>query len=253
LSLFPQRSATVRYYKIANWDWVLEPRLKEKFDTIVVAARRAGYFEALYVSVDHAHRTVTLRPGAHPVGASLNQQGSTATEHGAALVFSQAKTGTVAVLIYPYESEFMRLPEQLIVWRVFDGPTDVTPSVIDTAVADAFRYWRVSSVLDGGSWWDRWRIGMLRRRDRYQSKEKALLTRPSLVGRVVGAFLAWWPVLAFGVFSSLVTVVTGWHDFGDKLGAAFHSTSTTAKKSTTTSTTGCASGVAAAPSKAQDR
>jgi hypothetical protein len=253
LSLFPQRSADVRRYKFINWNVVLKPALQEKFEKVITAAEQAGYLERLYVRVEREHRTVTLFPGQHPVGASLRKQGSTAAEHGAALVFSQAKTGNVAVLLYPYESEFMRQPEKLIVWRVFVGPNDVTQSVIDAAVADAFRYWRVSSVLDGGSRWDRWRIGMLRRRDRYQSAEKAMTTRPSLVARAVGAFLAWWPVAAFVAFSALVTVVTGWHDFSDKFGAAFHSTSTAAKESTTTSKTGRASEAAAAPSTAQDR
>lgn len=253
MSLFPQRSADVRRYKIINWNVVLEPTLQEKFEAIVASASQAGYLERLYMRVEREYRTVTLRPGQHPVGASLRKQGSTAAEHGASLVFSQAKTGNVAVLLYPYESEFMQQPEKLIVWRVFDGPNDVTPSVIDGALADALRYWRVSSVLDGGSWWDRWRIAMLRRRDRYQSAERALTTRPSLVGRAVSEFLAWWPVAAFIAFSALVTNVTGWHDFGGKIRAALPLASDATHQSPQASSTGYASDAAAVPAKAQDR
>lgn len=104
LSLFPQRSADVRRYKFINWNVVLKPALQEKFEKVITAAEQAGYLERLYVRVEREHRTVTLFPGQHPVGASLRKQGSTAAEHGAALVFSQAKTGNVAVLLYPYES-----------------------------------------------------------------------------------------------------------------------------------------------------
>ncbi|WP_175873671.1 hypothetical protein [Burkholderia sp. BCC0397] len=175
--------------------------------------------------MDPEHRVVSLFLGVHPVGISLKHQypKTTASEGGAALVFSQAVTGNVAVFLYPYDSEFMHQPEKLIVWRVFRSPTEVTRRTIDAALVDAFRYWRVSSVVDGGSWWDRRRIGMLRRRDRYGSEDKALSTRPSVMQEFVSEILAWWPVAAIIGFSAIVTIVTGWHDFTDKVGQTLHS------------------------------
>ncbi|CAG4915620.1 hypothetical protein R54767_04218 [Paraburkholderia gardini] len=224
VALFPRRGVTLRRYRMMNWQLIVAPQLEQRFAAVCRRARRE-FWESLYVRKDSDHRTVSLWAGVHPVGSSLRNPGAMATEDGAALVFSQSVTGSVAVLLYPFESEFMHQKEDLIVWRVFEGPTDVTRRVIDAALVDAFRYWRVSSVFDGGSWWDRWRVGLLRRRDRYRSKEKAMAARPSFIGKAVGEFLAWWPVAAVLAFSGIVTIVTGWHDFADKVGDAFHVTS----------------------------
>ncbi|KVC47538.1 hypothetical protein WI72_04050 [Burkholderia ubonensis] len=224
VSLFSTRSATVRRYKMLNWRFVLAPRLERRFEAVRRSARQAQFSENVYVHVDRDHRSVSLFLGVHPVGLSLQVQypKTTAIEGGAALVFSQAVTGNVAVFLYPYDSEFMHQPDKLIVWRVFNGPNDVTLRAIDAALVDAFRYWRVSSVLDLGSWWDRWRIKQLRRRDRYRSEGKAMAAQPSWVARVVSEFLAWWPVAAVLAFSGIVTIVTGWHDFTGKVRDALH-------------------------------
>ncbi|WP_207002568.1 hypothetical protein [Trinickia mobilis] len=224
VTLFSTHGTRLRYYRMLNWRDVLVPRLERRFQAVRRRARQEGFWENLYVHVDRDHRAVSLFLGVHPVGLSLKVQNpkTTATEGGASLVFSQAVTGNVAVFLYPYDSEFMHQPEKLIVWRVFSSPTDITRRTIDAALVDAFRYWRVSSVLDGGSWWDRRRIGMLRRRDRYGSEDKALTTRPSVMQQVVSEFLAWWPVAAVLAFSGIVTIVTGWHDFTDKVGGTFH-------------------------------
>ncbi|KUZ89157.1 hypothetical protein WI40_28435 [Burkholderia ubonensis] len=223
--LFPGRGTTLHWYRMLNWCVVLAPRLERRFEAVRRRARQAGFREAVYVHVERDHRTVSLTLGQHPVGASLKNPKGTAAEGGAALVFSQAVTGNVAVFLYPYRSEFMRQHEDLIVWRVFDTPSDITKRTIDAALVDALRYWRVSSVLDGGSLWDRWRVGQLRRRDRYRSTEKAMTVRPSLIGKAVSAFLAWWPVAAVLAFSGVVTIVTGWHDFTNKVGYTLHSSS----------------------------
>ncbi|WP_181885403.1 hypothetical protein [Trinickia dinghuensis] len=196
VALFPRRGGTLRAYWMMNWRLIVAPRLERCFEAVRRRARRE-FWERLYVRTDSDHRTVSLWASVRPVGSSLRNPGATATESGAALVFSQSVTGSVAALLYPFESEFMHQKEDLTVWRV-------------------------SSVFDGGSWWDRWRIGLLRRRDRYRSKEKAMAARPSLIGKAVGEFLAWWPVAAVLAFSGIVTIVTGWHDFADQVGGGFH-------------------------------
>ncbi|SOE98077.1 hypothetical protein SAMN05446635_6035 [Burkholderia sp. OK233] len=55
-----------------------------------------------------------------------------------------------------------------------------------------------------------------------------MTSRSSLVGKAVSEFLAWWPVAAVLAFSGIVTIVTGWHDFTDKVGHTLPASSGTA-------------------------
>ena len=47
-------------------------------------------------------------------------------------------------------------------------------------------------------------------------------TRPSVVQEFVSEILAWWPVAAIIGFSAIVTIVTGWHAFTEKVGQTLH-------------------------------
>lgn len=148
-----------------NWKVDLTDRLEAKFQAAARTAQQDGHFEQLYTRRDDEKRSVSLCFGSHPVGASLQGNGL-AVEGGAALVFLQGVDGSVGVILYPYKSELMRRTETHIIWNVFDGPEDVMGRVIDAAIADFWRYSRVSSCLNGGSRSDQARIRKLVKKSR---------------------------------------------------------------------------------------
>lgn len=160
LKLTKDDTYSLRNSRMQKWQVDLAGRLEAKFDAAIQAAQKAGHFAQLYSRRDDNMRSVELFFGAHPVGISLKDK-STAIEGGAALVFSQAVNGSVGVFLYPYKSERMRRTETHITWKIFGGPEDVTDRQIDAAIADFWRYSRVSSCLDGGSWFDQFLIRKL--------------------------------------------------------------------------------------------
>lgn len=154
------RAHILRNYRLLNWRVDLVERLETKFHATIHSAQKDEHFEKLYSYRNDEIRTIQLNFGSHPIGASLQGNGL-AIENGSTLVFSQGADGSVYVILYPYKSELMQRKETYITWNVFHDPTDVTNLRIDAAIADFWRYSRVSSSLNGGSLCDRIRIGML--------------------------------------------------------------------------------------------
>ena len=231
------RTAELRRYRLINWSAVLVDHLDRQFKEAVKRGVVAAFPENLYIWHDPEHRSVTLFAGQHPVGNSLTGTG-TAAEGGAALTVSQAVDGSVTVFLYPFSSELMRRTEDRILWGHFQGPDELRERTIKKAIADAARYWRVSSALDGGSRFDRLRVDYLLLKAQLH---EAVSKRSWLAKTVkIGA----WLVGAISFLSALATlggtsvpqlwsrlhpstkvtmpVITGWYTFcpQDKTGAS---------------------------------
>lgn len=191
LSLQPT-TADLHRYRMLNWTVVLVDHLQQKFAAAAVRGIVAAFRENLYVQPDLDRRSLTLAAGNHPVGNSLKGSGL-AVEGGAALTVSQAVDGSVAVFLYPFKSELMRRKEDNILWALFKGPDDVTKRTIDRAIADAARYWRVSSALDGGSRPDRLRVDYLVLR----AQLREAIARRSWIGKLVKIGVSLVAVISF--------------------------------------------------------
>jgi hypothetical protein len=220
-----------------NWDAVLVDRLNRKFEEVATRGVIAAFQENLYVYHDLQHRSITLYAGSHPVGNSLQGPGL-AIEEGAALTVSQAVDGSVAFVMYPFKSELMHRSEDKFLWGLFKGPDVVSWRAIEKAISDAARYWRVSSVLDGGSRFDRLCVDYLLLKARLReviSKRNwlAKMTKISVVLVGVISFLSAVATLAGTSIPQLwsqlhpsknvgMPLVTGWYTFcpQDKTGAS---------------------------------
>lgn len=231
------RTAELRRYRLINWSAVLVDHLDRQFKEAVKHGVIAAFPENLYIRHDPEHRSAALFAGQHPVGNSLKGTGI-AVEGGAALTVSQGVDGSVAVFLHPFSSELMRRTEDKILWGHFKGPDELHERTIGKAIADAARYWRVSSALDGGSRFDRLRVDYLLLKAQLR---EAIAKRNWLAKTVkIGA----WLVGAIGFLSALATlggtsipqlwsrlhpstkvvmpVITGWYTFcpRDKTGAS---------------------------------
>jgi len=231
-----QRRAELRRYRMLNWSNVLVDCLDRKFEEEIARGFVAAFQEKLYIRHDPQRRSVSLFAGKHPVGNSLVGAGI-AVEEGAALTVSQGVDGSVAFFLYPFKSELMHRREEKILWGIFNGPDDVRERTIRRAIADAARYWRVSSALDGGSRFDRLYVGylLLKARLREAAAKRTRLAKMAKIGACfVGAigFLSAIATLAETsvprIWSRLhpstnlgMPVITGWYTFcpQDKTGA----------------------------------
>ncbi len=81
-----------------------------------------------------------VRAGAAPASLSL------VTEHGAAIVFSQNVAGTIAVLLYPYESSAAKVNESNILLDFDLDPIDLDNRKIEKYLATFFRYCNATSA-----------------------------------------------------------------------------------------------------------
>jgi hypothetical protein len=168
-----QAAARVRYYAKLNWR-IHADKAEQYFLATCATARAEGFFEFLYTSRDDERRQVQMFAGQHPIGDIAIKRDlkgrevgrELAPEHGAAIVISQAITGAVAVILYPYESAAAKRTERYIVWKILDDPTEVTSALLSRATADFLVYLRVSSSLFAESRRDRARIRYLELRSR---------------------------------------------------------------------------------------
>ncbi|WP_167313461.1 hypothetical protein [Ralstonia insidiosa] len=232
-----QRTAELRRYRLLNWSTVLVDHLDRNFREAVKRGVVAAFQENLFVHHDPQHRSVTLLAGHHPVGNSLKGTGI-AVEGGAALTVSQGIDGSVAFFLYPFSSELMRRTEDKILWARFKSPDVVRERTIKKAIADAARYWRVSSALDGGSRFDRLCVDYLL----LKAQIREALARSSWLAKTVKIGLSLVGVIGF--LSALATlagtsvpqlwsrlhppakagmpVIAGWYTFcsQDKTGAS---------------------------------
>jgi hypothetical protein len=168
-----EAAARLRRYAMLNW-WVHVEKAERYFNELALEGKTTKFFEALYVSRNDSDRQIQLFSGQHPISDLLVKKDSHGREigreftfeHGAALVLSQAINGTVAIILYPYESEAASRTSKYIIWKILDNPTEITDSLLRKGTNDFLCYMRVSSVLFTESVSDRLRIAYLEWRGR---------------------------------------------------------------------------------------
>lgn len=161
-------SATRRDNKRAKW-WELADSIERLFREFCDKASSDGYLDALYVSRNDEDRQIQLFAGQHPIGSSeskldpvtMRKTYKIHSEHGAALVVSQAVTGDVGIFLYPYSSEKLNRQEENIIWGYYCNPDRLTNSVMKKAMRDFMVYIRVSSACFNETATDRFRIHYL--------------------------------------------------------------------------------------------
>lgn len=206
-------AARNRRYKMLNWTVHVE-KIEKHFGSVCEEAKKAAFFESLYVSHNDDHRQIQLFAGQHPIGSSEVTRDASGrktghklhTEHGAALVLSQSTLGDVAVILYPYASEKFYRIQPHIIWSVFPDPTKITNSVLNSAIRDFFCYLRVSSALFSESLTDRLRIQYLELRSK----------RYTGVGSVTKLVFSHWSWVFLGAVGSVASIYSVWPEVHPK-------------------------------------
>lgn len=200
-------AARIRWYKMLNWKVHVE-KIEKHFGAVCEQAKKANFFENLYVSRNDEHRQIQLFAGQHPIGSSEVTRDALGreigfrlhNEHGAALVLSQSTLGDVAVILYPYSSEKMSRIQPHIIWAVFSDPTKITDSVLNSATRDFFRYLRVSSALFSESLADRLHIQYLELRSK----------RYTGGGGITKLVFSHWAWVFLGAIGSVASIYSVW-------------------------------------------
>lgn len=153
MNIRKDQSQLRRRYKEINWG--VHRRLAEEFfQRVALQAKKDGFFENLYVSVNAEERQIQLAAGSHPAGhlePTFDQHGNRTgqrfpTEGGATLVISQGGDGSVSIFLFPFSSERMNMKIPCITWAIFSDPTKITKYILERVVRDFFIYMNVSSV-----------------------------------------------------------------------------------------------------------
>jgi hypothetical protein len=202
-----EKAARIRSFKMINWH-VQVDKIEKKFATICAQAKEQGFFENLYVSRDDKHRQIQLFAGKHPVGTSeptYDRYGKKAgcklhAEGGAALVVSQASSGNVAVILYPFSSENHYRHVQSIILRIYRSPDQVTDAVLDAAIKDFFTYMRVSSTLFSKGLAARIRVQYLESRSKKYTDGRGFIK----------CLFPHWLRVVLGVLGSVASIYSFW-------------------------------------------
>lgn len=201
-----KQAMAARLEKHKQWP-ALATKVAEHFSQVAQQARDEKYPENLYVHRDDSERLVQLFSGMHPIDVThkRDQYGEKTglqvhTEEGAALVVSQATTGSLAVILYPYKSPKLKRKCGHIIWKVFGSPKEITVRVLDAATKDFFTYMRVSSAVLAESRLDRLRIGYLEFRGNKFSGEGSF-------GKFVFSHWVW---VALGAVGSIASIYSLW-------------------------------------------
>jgi hypothetical protein len=201
-----KQAVAARLEKHQEWP-ALATKVTEHFREVEQQARDEKYPENLYVHRDDSERLIRLFSGMHPIDVThkRDQYGEKTglqvhTEGDAALVVSQATTGLLAIILYPYKSEKLKQKVSHIVWKVFDSPTKITDGVLDAATKDFFTYMRVSSAVLAESRLDRLRIRYLQFRSSKFSGE----------GGVSKFIFSHWVWVALGAVGSVASIYSLW-------------------------------------------
>lgn len=202
-----EKAARLRSFKMINWRVKVE-KIEKKFATVCTQAKEQGFFENLYVSRNDEHRQIQLFAGKHPVGTSeptYDRNGEKSgfkfhAEGGAALVVSQASSGNVAVILYPFSSENHYRHVQNIVWRIYSSPDQITDAVLGAAIKDFFTYMRVSSTLFSESLAARIRVHYLEFRSKKYTDGRGFIK----------FLLSHWLWGVLGVLGSVASIYSIW-------------------------------------------
>lgn len=211
-----QRNIRRKLYRLVSWSIVAD-RVERHFSAASLCSRTQNWFEHLHVYRDDDHRTVQLFFGPHPV-PSL---GSMQVEHGATLVLSQNALGGVIVLFYPFETDKVQRTKSRVIWRVLDGPEELSQGLILRILDEFLTYSRVSSVLFCSSRLDAWRVSWLEHRSRLieGSAGGMRLWGATIFTLIVGSFATAGIYIAWALepqrtwaepYAGLVALVTGW-------------------------------------------
>lgn len=216
-------ASSTRLGRLRAWDHIATLAVSH-FRIAEEAAKAERWFENIYVDRNDKARVVQMHMGSHPVGA--NHDGSLIVERGATVVMSQSATGTVVILLYPYESTTQSRSTPYLIWKLTDDPMTVKAGMLEALVKDFMTYARVSSVLFAPSFSDRERIAKLERRSLVLQEKlpkwhlgrlswAVLLTGSATLLLTFGAWL--WdarqgvePSACYEPFAGLVALVTGW-------------------------------------------
>lgn len=191
------------WYSMLNWR-IHANLAEEYFETVIRQAEESHYPEKLYVQRNDSHRQIQLSAGSHPIGELEEVYDASGarisrrfpTEKGAALVISQHANGSVAIFMYPYASDKMKMKMPLITWAIYSEPTKLTETVLRSATRDFFIYMRVSSAIARESFTDRLRIQFLEIKARkYDGK-----------GSMVKIIFSHWSLLALGAAGSIASL-----------------------------------------------
>lgn len=201
-----KQAMTYRLEKHKQWP-ALATLVAEHFSQVAQRARDEGYPDKLYVHRDDSERIIQLFSGVHPIDVTYkrDQYGGKAglqvhTEDGAAMVVSQAPTGCLAIILYPYKSQKLKRKNSHIVWKVFNSPKEITAGVLNAATKDFFTYMRVSSAVLAESRFDRLRIRYLEFRGNKFSDQ-------SSVSKLVFSHWLW---VALGAVGSVASIYSLW-------------------------------------------
>lgn len=201
-----KQAMAARLEKHKQWP-ALAKKVAEHFSEVTKRARDENYPENLYVHIDDSERLVQLFSGVHPIDVThkRNQYGEKTglqvhTEEGAALVVSQATTGHITIILYPYESQKLKQKSSQIIWKVFDTPKKITNGDLNAMTKDFFTYMRVSSAVLAESRLDRLCIRYLEFRGKKFSDE----------GGVIKYLFSHWFWVVLGAFGSIASIYSLW-------------------------------------------
>lgn len=182
------------FYRRVSWDIVADS-IELHFRSARDHAANVGWFESMYISRIDERRAIQLFCGQHPIGGA----GEHDLESGCTLVVSQSALGSVIVLFYPFESRNVQRKKSRLIWGHFDGPQQLSNSVIARMIEDFLIYERVSSALFAESPADRQHVEKLEDRSRalegnytgrWLSREAVRLLEKGTL--VVAVLLLWW-------------------------------------------------------------
>lgn len=219
-----QREYWRRRNRIASWDIVAD-RIERHFSAAAQCSRTQVWFENLYMHRNDDHKTVQLSFGQHPVPSF----GPMDVERGATLVVSQNVLGGVVILFYPFETRAVQRTKSRVIWRILNGPEELTERLLLKSLDAFLTYSKVSSVLFSSSRWEALQVSRIEHRSRMIEGSQGGMrlwgatVATLVVGSIVtaGIYIAWArdPTLSsLEPFAGLAALVTGWIAFRVQLG-----------------------------------
>ena len=157
------RSSTLLWYRRLNWKYCARDRILNEFKKAENLAKKEGYpFRVFSENFSEGlnEETIQLTFGYNPIGVmhtelSITDHGqsrkiSNITEKGCTLVASQGANGSIAFIMYPYESQSLKKNEENIILYHHLHPDEITERLIRKVLQDFFLYARTSSIYGMG-------------------------------------------------------------------------------------------------------
>jgi hypothetical protein len=196
-----QETAKNRRYSLINWG-VHADEIKCWLED-EAASSVNQYFGKPFVLRSDELNHIQLSSGAHAIRHTSWDKGGhvvpgVASEHGAALVVTQhPDLATIAIILFPLQSDVLRPRDTQIVWGTFRNPIEITRNIIKQSVSDYRTWCRVTTATMTPSLMDRARINWLLLKSRKYTEGKGLFE----------LFVTSWPVAAISLLFAVVAVV----------------------------------------------